>query len=48
MPLLLVGLGGLGLGSIFGVGISDGMKKTATVLALLIVGYLILKNKGAV
>lgn len=48
MPLLFVGLGGLGLGGLFGFGASRGLNKIAVVVALVLVAYLVMKKKGAV
>lgn len=42
MPLLFIGLGGLGLGTALGFGVSQGLKKTLTatvVIALLYLAY---------
>ncbi|WP_367989833.1 hypothetical protein AB2S62_21735 [Vibrio sp. NTOU-M3] len=44
MPLLLVGLGGLGLGSVFGFGLSKGLNKIALVMLLMLVAYAAYKN----
>ncbi|MEZ9069623.1 MULTISPECIES: hypothetical protein [Vibrio] len=44
MPLLFIGLGGLGLGTALGFGVSQGLKKTLTATAVIALLYLAYKS----
>ncbi|MCF7497496.1 hypothetical protein L3V35_21110 [Vibrio sp. L5-1] len=43
MPLLFIGLGGLGLGTALGFGVSQGLNKTLTAIAVMALLYLAYK-----
>lgn len=43
MPLLFIGLGGLGLGTALGFGVSQGLNKTLTSIAVMALLYLAYK-----